>query len=273
MPVTVLDARTQWETLPKKKKKKPLEIRIPIHSRGRQTVKNISKKIHNKASDTCWRKKKTPAKDKYTIWRRCSSFGKDGGLGRSKWEGNIGAGLEDRMGWGATCISGGRTFQAEKTACAKVLRQKHAWCVLGIAKIPMWLKQSRWRDTMTEDAEPCKSDWDGKPWNDSEQSDTKWLVLVAFYCQIVFYYPRALFHGIRLVFWRKIPLFCVFFKFLLFIYLFSFWPCSMWDPSSPTRDQTRAPAVEAQSLNYWTAREVPHPTFFLIEIQLPYNIV
>ena len=33
--------------------------------------------------------------------------------------------------------------------------------------------------------------------------------------------------------------------------------CSMWDLSSPTRDQTHAPAVEAWRLNHWTAREVP----------------
>ena len=33
-------------------------------------------------------------------------------------------------------------------------------------------------------------------------------------------------------------------------------PCGMWDLSSLTRDQTRPPALEAQSLNHWTAREV-----------------
>ena len=31
----------------------------------------------------------------------------------------------------------------------------------------------------------------------------------------------------------------------------------MWDLSSPTRDRTLPPAVEAWSLNYWTSREVP----------------
>ena len=34
-------------------------------------------------------------------------------------------------------------------------------------------------------------------------------------------------------------------------------PGSLQDLSSPTRDQTMRPAVEAQSLNHWTAREVP----------------
>ena len=32
---------------------------------------------------------------------------------------------------------------------------------------------------------------------------------------------------------------------------FIFWPLSMWDLSSPARDQTCAPTVEAQSLNHW----------------------
>ena len=34
-------------------------------------------------------------------------------------------------------------------------------------------------------------------------------------------------------------------------------PCGMQDFSSPTRDQTCAPAVEIQSVNYWITREVP----------------
>ena len=33
----------------------------------------------------------------------------------------------------------------------------------------------------------------------------------------------------------------------------------MCDLSSPTRDRTLAPALEAPSLNHWTAREVPEP--------------
>ena len=43
---------------------------------------------------------------------------------------------------------------------------------------------------------------------------------------------------------------------------FVFWvflaaPCSMWDLSSWIRDRTRSPALKVQSLNHWTAREVP----------------
>ena len=42
-----------------------------------------------------------------------------------------------------------------------------------------------------------------------------------------------------------------------------FWPpCSIWDLSSLIRDWTLTPCIGAQSLNYWTVREVPI-TFFL----------
>ena len=41
------------------------------------------------------------------------------------------------------------------------------------------------------------------------------------------------------------------------IYLFLATLCGMWDFSSLTRDRTWGPpAVEAQSLNHWTAREI-----------------
>ena len=42
-----------------------------------------------------------------------------------------------------------------------------------------------------------------------------------------------------------------------FFFSFMAAPQDMWDLSSPTRNQTQPPAVEAQSLNHWTAREVP----------------
>lgn len=35
----------------------------------------------------------------------------------------------------------GRTSQAEETAHAKALRQKHTRCVLGIAGRPVWLQR------------------------------------------------------------------------------------------------------------------------------------
>ena len=44
-----------------------------------------------------------------------------------------------------------------------------------------------------------------------------------------------------------------------FFYFFFFWavPHGLRDLSSPTRDQTRALAVRAQSPNHWTTMEVP----------------
>ena len=42
--------------------------------------------------------------------------------------------------------------------------------------------------------------------------------------------------------------------------------CSAWDLSSLSRDQTCAPCNEVQSLNHWTAREVPRNVFFFFLI-------
>ena len=35
----------------------------------------------------------------------------------------------------------------------------------------------------------------------------------------------------------------------------------MQDLSSPTKDQTRVSALKPQSINHWTAKEVPPPPF------------
>ena len=40
-------------------------------------------------------------------------------------------------------------------------------------------------------------------------------------------------------------------------YVLVFWPQGMWDLSSPTRNWTGTPCIGRQSLNHWTAREVP----------------
>ena len=48
---------------------------------------------------------------------------------------------------------------------------------------------------------------------------------------------------------------CVTVLFLLYVLIF--WPQGIWDLSSLTRDQTRAPYIERQSLNHRTTREVP----------------
>ena len=51
---------------------------------------------------------------------------------------------------------------------------------------------------------------------------------------------------------------------LLFLFFFKLLAVQrgMWDLSSPTRDLTHAPELEAQSLNHWTTREVPFQNFF-----------
>ena len=41
---------------------------------------------------------------------------------------------------------------------------------------------------------------------------------------------------------------------ILFFFLAT--PHGTWDLSSPTRDRTHTPVMEARSLNYWTSREV-----------------
>ena len=57
--------------------------------------------------------------------------------------------------------------------------------------------------------------------------------------------------------------FCLF---ILFWGVFLAVPCTMWDLSSPTRDQTHAPALGAWSLKPWMAREVPIFCFLIVAI-------
>ena len=54
--------------------------------------------------------------------------------------------------------------------------------------------------------------------------------------------------------WWVVLLGCVDLERALF---FSAVPRSLWDLSSPIRDQTQALAVKVRSPNHWTAREVP----------------
>ena len=50
----------------------------------------------------------------------------------------------------------------------------------------------------------------------------------------------------------------------LFFFFFFATPHGMWDLSSLNRDQVRAPCIGRQSLNHWTAREVPkNPSWLL----------
>ena len=52
--------------------------------------------------------------------------------------------------------------------------------------------------------------------------------------------------------------FCLTFSPGLAFFFFLAVPHSLWNPSSPTRDQTWAMTVKAQSLNHWTTKEVPN---------------
>ena len=45
--------------------------------------------------------------------------------------------------------------------------------------------------------------------------------------------------------------------FLFFVFFFLAVPHGIWDLSSQPEMEPMLPAVEAQSLNHWTAREVP----------------
>ena len=57
--------------------------------------------------------------------------------------------------------------------------------------------------------------------------------------------------------WTIFKVFIEFVTILLLFYVLVFWPRGMWDLSSLTRDRTCTPCIERQSLNPWTAREVP----------------
>ena len=58
----------------------------------------------------------------------------------------------------------------------------------------------------------------------------------------------------------EVPLF-LFFIFIIIIFLAM--PHGMRNLRSPTRDRTCAPALGGQSLNCWTAREVPSYLFYI----------
>ena len=45
---------------------------------------------------------------------------------------------------------------------------------------------------------------------------------------------------------------------LLLSYVLFFWPWSIQDLNCLPRDQTHSPCIRRQSLNHWTAREVPY---------------
>lgn len=47
-----------------------------------------------------------------------------------------------------------------------------------------------------------------------------------------------------------------------FWFVFLAMPHGLWDLNSPTKDGTRAPALELHSLNHWIAREAPDGVYF-----------
>ena len=57
--------------------------------------------------------------------------------------------------------------------------------------------------------------------------------------------------------WTVIKVFIEFVTILLLFYGFIFWPGGMWDLSPLTGDCTCTSCIGRQSLNHWTAREVP----------------
>ena len=66
--------------------------------------------------------------------------------------------------------------------------------------------------------------------------------------------------------WTIFKVFIEFVTILLLLYVLVFWLRGTWDLSSPARDQARTPCIGWQSLNHWTAREVPESTVFLLSL-------
>ena len=65
--------------------------------------------------------------------------------------------------------------------------------------------------------------------------------------------------------WTIFKVFIEFVTILLPFYVLVFWPRSMRDLSSLTRDRTRTPCVGRWSLNHWTAREVTYLFIFKLK--------
>ena len=68
----------------------------------------------------------------------------------------------------------------------------------------------------------------------------------------------------------------IFFFKLYTLFVFNFWPHSMWDLSSLTRDWTTLLALEAGSLNHWTTRKVPRVLKLgtqVLCLVLPWNLL
>ena len=77
--------------------------------------------------------------------------------------------------------------------------------------------------------------------------------------QVVFFYDFFLI-------WTIFKVFIEFVAVLLLFYVVVFWPGGLWDLRSLTRDRTRTPCIGRQSLNHWTAREVPYKVVLIIHL-------
>ena len=100
-----------------------------------------------------------------------------------------------------------------------------------------------------------------------------WVNLIWLCCIIILYwYGWILIAFLRffLMFWCE-PFFKVFIEhatILLLLYALIPWPGSMWDLRSPTRVWIHIPCFRRQSLNHWTAWQVPGLLFSFLVISL-----
>ena len=72
--------------------------------------------------------------------------------------------------------------------------------------------------------------------------------------------------------WTIFKVFIEFVTVLLLFMFWIFWPRGMWNLSSPTRDWTCFLCIGRQSLNHWTAGEVPTVPLASLVAQLVKNL-
>ena len=72
-----------------------------------------------------------------------------------------------------------------------------------------------------------------------------------------FDWTRAMLILFFFLMWTILKVFVEFVTILLLFYILVFWLQGTWDLSFPTRDWTCTPCTGRQSLNHWSAREVP----------------
>ena len=117
---------------------------------------------------------------------------------------------------------------------------REAWCaaVHGVAK-------SRTR----------LSDWTERNWSHYRRFLTD--VLYLYYCNLLSFFFKIFFFDVD----HFLKIFIKFVTILLLLYVLLFWLQGMWALGSLTRDWACTPCIGRQSLNHWTAREVPLVSF------------